>query len=115
MFCLFFQNSKSRPPLQCNHPPKSGAIYWARTLQKRLKKLVIAFQQVPEIRDFNIKKKAFVLYTNVSQKLLEYEENIFSQWLHESIVVIGKTFCQHILRIENGNKVGNVLIIFLTL
>jgi dynein heavy chain len=46
-----FQKRKRHPPLLRNHPPISGAIFWSRHLFDRLKKSVLIFQKVEELKN----------------------------------------------------------------
>jgi dynein heavy chain len=45
-----FQKRKRHPPLLRNHPPMSGAIFWSRHLFSRLKKSVLIFQKVEDLK-----------------------------------------------------------------
>lgn len=95
--------------MQRNHPPKSGAIHWARMLQQRLKNLIISFQNVPELIYHNIKKKAYDFYVSISLNLSDYEQQIYIQWLDDNLPVVSEIFGDHILKKLYNSSLGKYI------
>lgn len=84
-----------------NHPPFSGAIFWARMLFERLKKPVLTFQNVEELKG-NIKKvEAFDNYLTVSRTIKQYEQTKYEMWLEQATPIVSTTFTSNILKIIN--------------
>ncbi|XP_009868408.1 PREDICTED: dynein heavy chain 10, axonemal, partial [Apaloderma vittatum] len=79
---IFLQNLKD-PPLQKNHPPAAGAIYWSRSLFYRIKHTIIRFQEIEEMLDSERGKEAKQIYLQTAKRMKEYEDQKYQQWKHE--------------------------------
>lgn len=98
---FLFQRNRRTPILCRNHPPYSGAIFWARSLFNRLKKPVLTFQQVAELKGSSKKIEAFENYLTVSRVMKQYEQQKFEQWLELAMPVIQNTMKTNLLKIVN--------------
>ncbi|NXJ81835.1 DYH10 protein, partial [Trogon melanurus] len=84
---IFLQNLKD-PPLQKNHPPVAGAIYWSRSLFYRIKHTIIRFQEVEELLDSERGKEAKQIYLQTAKRMKEYEDQKYKQWKDETEQVL---------------------------
>lgn len=97
---VFMRNR--RTPILCrNHPPYAGAIHWVRTLFNKLKKPVLTFQKVEELKGSTKKMEAFENYMTVTRNMKAYEQNKYDTWLEQSSPIAAKTFSSNVLKIVN--------------
>jgi dynein heavy chain len=60
---LSLQKRKEDPPLLRNHPPIAGAIFWSRFLFDRLKRPVLIFQKIEELKNSSLKNEVSIKYS----------------------------------------------------
>lgn len=84
-----------------NFPFHCGAIYWARLLFDHLKRPVLKFQKVEELKGSLLKIEAFENYLKVAKSLKAYEEARYEEWRAEAVPVIDSTLKMNILKVSN--------------
>jgi len=94
-----FHRGKRYPPLLTYHPPMAGAIFWVRQLFHRLRRPVLMFQQVSELKHNELKLIAFNQYHDVARQLKEFEETKFNMWLEKAQMMVTTTMKKSVLRI----------------
>ncbi|XP_022902554.2 dynein axonemal heavy chain 10 [Onthophagus taurus] len=93
---------KREPILARNHPPHGGGIFWAKLLFNFLKKPVLKFQQVDELKGCGLKMEAFDNYIKVAKTLKAFEQAKFEQWVEESIPIIDTTMHLDVLKVTSS-------------
>ena len=76
----------------------AGAIYWIRKLFHRLRKSVLIFQNVPELKHSKLKILAFSQYYEVSRQMKTYEESKYQSWAEKAQFVVINTMKRSILK-----------------
>lgn len=94
-----FHRGKRYPPLLTYHPPMAGAIFWVRQLFHRLRKPVLTFQKVKELKHSELKLLAFSQYHDIAKHLKDFEEAKFSAWLERAQLTVTSTMKKSVLRI----------------
>ncbi|XP_077294859.1 dynein axonemal heavy chain 10-like [Arctopsyche grandis] len=105
-----FNEHKDDPPLLHNHPPVAGAIFWSRSLCKKLNKSLSLFETVTQLADSEQKIIAFSYYKSLKQTMTDYENKKLNDWVQNSTYVINKSMKKKLLkvvRINNGNHDDN--------
>ncbi|XP_028981786.1 dynein heavy chain 10, axonemal [Diachasma alloeum] len=93
-----FNQGKRDPPLLRHHPPVAGAIFWERQLFHRLRKPILIFQNVDEIKESHLKTMTFSRYLEIARKMKEYEEMKFNAWIDRAHAVVVQTMKKNVLR-----------------
>ncbi|XP_011310250.1 dynein heavy chain 10, axonemal [Fopius arisanus] len=112
-----FNQGKRDPPLLRNHPPIAGAIFWERQLFHRLRKPILIFQNVDEIKESHLKNMTFARYLEMARKMKEYEEIKFNSWVDRAHTVVVQTMKKNVLKMIplsdekmlEGEIVGKIL------
>ncbi|XP_049816413.1 dynein axonemal heavy chain 10 [Schistocerca nitens] len=94
-----FTRGRRHPPLLRNHPPVGGAIYWERFLFNTLKKSVLTFQKVEDLKNSSVKDSAFASYLNIARQMKAFEETKFEQWKASVIPNISTLMKKNVLKI----------------
>ncbi|KAI4469012.1 dynein heavy chain [Holotrichia oblita] len=98
---LFLCNK--REPILCrNHPPHGGAIFWVRLLFMNLKRPVLKFQQVEELKGSSLKMEAFENYVKVAKTLKSFEQAKYDAWLAESVPIVETTMQLDVLKVASN-------------
>ncbi|PNF33091.1 Dynein heavy chain 10, axonemal [Cryptotermes secundus] len=100
-----FNKRKRYPPLLRNHPPISGAIFWSRHLFNRLKKSVLIFQNVEELKNSSFREEAFSVYLKLGKQMKMYEDTKFSQWQKKSVSIINSALKKNVLKVVERKTV----------
>ncbi|XP_052801261.1 dynein axonemal heavy chain 10-like isoform X3 [Mya arenaria] len=75
-----FQKQKDDPPLNKNHPPIAGSIFWERSLFHRIKHVIIRFQSMEDMMQSDMGKGTRAKYLSVGKQMKTYEEGRYEQW-----------------------------------
>lgn len=94
-----YHRNKRYPPLLTYHPPMAGAIFWVRQLFHRLRKSVLIFQEVRELKHSEQKLQAFSQYYEIAKQLKGFEEAKFNTWLDKAVLMITGTMRKSVLRL----------------
>lgn len=94
-----FQRGKWHPPLLTYHPPMAGAIFWVKQLFHRLRRPVLIFQEVPELKHSEVKLLAFGQYFDLAKHLKNFEEAKFNAWLDKALLTVTTIMKKSVLRI----------------
>jgi len=94
-----FHRGKRYPPLLTYHPPMAGAIFWVRQLFHSLRKPVLTFQKVSELKHNDLKVIAFSQYYEIAKQLKEFEEMKFNIWLEKAQITVTTTMKRSVLKI----------------
>lgn len=93
-----YHRGKRHPPLLTYHPPMAGAIFWVRQLFHRLRRPVLIFQEVRELKHNELKLLAFSQYFELSKQLKEFEKAKFNTWLEKALPIITAIMKKSVLR-----------------
>ncbi|KAK9891062.1 hypothetical protein WA026_013388 [Henosepilachna vigintioctopunctata] len=96
-----FTRNRRHPILCRNLPPKGGAIYWVRLMFYKLKKMIMKFQDVPELVTSKLKNDAFQSYLKVSKALMAFEQSKFDQWREDCSASVEKAMQMDILKVSS--------------
>ena len=80
----------------------AGAIYWVRQLFHRLRKSVLIFQNVPELKHSKLKILAFNQYYEVSKQMKAFEESKYHSWADKAQFVVINTMKRSILEMARS-------------
>lgn len=94
-----YHRGKRHPPLLTYHPPMAGAIFWVRQLFHRLRRPVLIFQEVRELKQSELKILAFSQYLDLAKQLKEFEKTRFNTWLDKALPTVTTIMKKSILRI----------------
>lgn len=94
-----FQHGKWHPPLLTYHPPIAGAIFWVKQLFHRLRRPVLFFQEVRELKHSEVKLLAFSQYFDLAKQLKDFEEAKFNAWLDKALLTVTTIMKKSVLRI----------------
>lgn len=87
-----------------NHPPVAGAVYWYRSLEKKLNKSILLFEKVKEFENSEQKDIAFSHYKSLKQRMQSYENNKLKEWIQISSETINKFMNSKLLKVVNVNS-----------
>lgn len=93
-----FHRGRRSPPLLTYHPPMAGAIFWVRQLFHRLRRSVLIFQEVRELKHSDIKLLAFNQYFELAKQLKEFEEAKYNMWLDKALLIVTATMKKSVLK-----------------
>ncbi|GAB1860436.1 Dynein heavy chain 10, axonemal [Camponotus japonicus] len=93
-----YHRGKRHPPLLTYHPPMAGAIFWVRQLFHRLRRPVLIFQEVRELKHNELKLLAFSQYFELAKQLKEFEKAKFNMWLEKALPIITTIMKKSVLR-----------------
>lgn len=93
-----YHRGKRYPPLLTYHPPMAGAIFWVRQLFHRLRRPVLIFQKVHELKHSELKLLAFSQYFDIAKQMKDFEEVKFNTWLDKAVVMVTSTMKKSVLR-----------------
>lgn len=94
-----YHHGKWHPPLLTYHPPAAGAIFWVKQLFHRLRKPVLIFQEVLELKHSEMKLLAFNQYFDLAKQLKDFEEAKFNSWLDKALLTVITIMKKSVLRI----------------
>ncbi|KYN03638.1 Dynein heavy chain 10, axonemal, partial [Cyphomyrmex costatus] len=86
-----YYRGKWHPPLLTYHPPMAGAIFWVKQLFHRLRRPVLIFQEVRELKHSELKLLAFSQYFELAKQLKNFEEATFNAWLDKALLIVTTT------------------------
>ncbi|XP_043489632.1 dynein axonemal heavy chain 10 [Polistes fuscatus] len=98
-----YNRGKRNPPLLTYHPPIAGAIFWARQLFYCLKRSVLYFQDIQELKHNELKLMGFSQYLDIGKQLKTFEEIKFNSWIdkaQETVTSIMKSNLLKVIPIE---------------
>ncbi|XP_066583834.1 uncharacterized protein [Prorops nasuta] len=75
-----YNTAKGDPPLLKYQPSASGSIFWLRKLFHRLKKPVLLFRDLPELKGSDSKASTFAQYLALAKQMKSYEEEKYGEW-----------------------------------
>ena len=75
-----FEKEKACPPLEKNHPPIAGAIYWEKNLFHRIKSVMIRLRTAEDLMMGPEGEIATNKYLAVGRKMRDYETNLYEDW-----------------------------------
>lgn len=94
-----YHRGKWHPPLLTYHPPVAGAIFWVKQLFHRLRRPVLTFQKVRELKHSEPKLLAFNQYLELAKQLKNFEEAKFKAWLDKALLTVITIMKKSVLRI----------------
>ncbi|KYN43305.1 Dynein heavy chain 10, axonemal, partial [Trachymyrmex septentrionalis] len=94
-----YHRGKWHPPLLTYHPPMAGAIFWVKQLFHRLRRPVLIFQEVRELKHSELKLLAFSQYFDLAKQLKNFERVTFNAWLEKALLTVTTTLKKSVLRI----------------
>jgi len=94
-----YNHGKRQPPLLMYHPPMAGAIFWVKQLFHRLRRPVLIFQEVHELKHSELKLLAFSQYFDLAKQLKNFEGVTFNAWLDKALLMVTTTLKKSVLRI----------------
>ncbi|XP_048509941.1 dynein axonemal heavy chain 10-like [Athalia rosae] len=94
-----FNKGKRNPPLLRYHPPVAGGIFWERQLFHRLKRAVLKFQNVKELKNSELKILAFEKYLNIAKQMKLFEDTKYNQWIETACTTVESTLKKSVLTI----------------
>jgi len=94
-----YHRGKWHPPLLTYHPPMAGAIFWVKQLFHRLRRPVLIFQEVLELKHSESKLLAFNQYFDLAKQLKDFEETKFNAWLEKAVLTVTTIMKKSVLRI----------------
>ncbi|XP_018050925.1 PREDICTED: dynein heavy chain 10, axonemal [Atta colombica] len=94
-----YNRGKWQPPLLTYHPPMAGAIFWVKQLFHRLRRPVLIFQEVHELKHSELKLLAFSQYFDLAKQLKNFEGVTFNAWLDKALLMVTTTLKKSVLRI----------------
>ncbi|KOX73523.1 Dynein heavy chain 10, axonemal, partial [Melipona quadrifasciata] len=106
---FFIDEGKRNPPLLTYHTPMAGAIYWVKQLFHRLRKSVLLFQNVPELKNSKLKILAFGQYYEVSKQMKSFEESKYQTWADKAQFVVINTMKRNILKMTRSEPDKDLL------
>nr|CAD7411753.1 unnamed protein product [Timema poppensis] len=95
---------RRHPPVLRNHPPVSGAIFWERSLFNRLKRSVLIFQKVEELKDSALKTEAFAAYLKIAKAMKSFEDSKYDQWITRSVPIVQTTLNKNVLKMIHYDR-----------
>ncbi|XP_011639724.2 dynein heavy chain 10, axonemal [Pogonomyrmex barbatus] len=107
-----YQRGKRNPPLLTYHPPMAGAIFWVKQLFHRLRKPVLIFQEVRELKHSPVKLLAFKQYYDLAKQLKEFEEAKFNAWLDKALLTVNTIMKKSVLKVVRVERDPSALIFF---
>lgn len=93
------QKNHHDPPLIRDYPTLCSHIFWARLLFSHLKKPVLKFQKVEELKKSLLKIEAFQNYLKVAKNIKAYEERKFEEWKTNTLPLVDQTLKMNILKV----------------
>lgn len=99
-----FQRGKWHPPLLTYHPPIAGVIFWMKQLFHRLRKPVLIFQEVQELKHSEVKLLSFSRYFDFAKQLKDFEEEKFNAWLEKALLTVTTIMKKSVLRITRVER-----------
>nr|CAD7577423.1 unnamed protein product [Timema californicum] len=80
---------RRHPPVLRNHPPVSGAIFWERSLFNRLKRSVLIFQKVEELKDSALKTECNLVQCSAveSDGIIDHSNAAVSVGIQQFLIV----------------------------
>ncbi|KAG7199559.1 hypothetical protein KM043_014170 [Ampulex compressa] len=93
-----YNRGKRNPPLLTYHPPMAGAIFWVRQLFHRLKKPVLIFQNVQELKHSELKLLAFSQYLDIAKQMKNFEDEKFNSWIDKAQSTVASTMKKSVLK-----------------
>lgn len=94
-----YHHGKWHPPLLTYHPPMAGAIFWVKQLFHRLRRPVLIFQEVRELKHSKMKLLAFNQYLDLAKQLKDFEKAKFNSWLDKALLIVTTIMKKSVLRI----------------
>ncbi|KAI4497256.1 hypothetical protein M0802_007740 [Mischocyttarus mexicanus] len=94
-----YNRGKRNPPLLTYHPPVAGAIFWARQLFYCLKKSVLYFQDIQELKHNKLKLMGFSQYLDIGKQLKTFEEIRFNTWIDKAQETITNIMKSNVLKV----------------
>lgn len=94
-----FSKGKRNPPLLRYHPPVGGGIFWERQLFHRLKRVVLKFQNIKELKNSELKIVAFEKYLNIAKQMKLFEDTRYTQWVETAGPTVEGTLKKSVLTI----------------
>ncbi|XP_009082982.1 PREDICTED: dynein heavy chain 10, axonemal, partial [Acanthisitta chloris] len=104
---IFDENLKD-PPLYKNHPPVAGAIFWSRSLLRRIKCTIVQFEELKELLSSERGKEVKQMYLQVAKKMKEYEDQKYSQWIERINQILPLFLKNTLLSVVSGEAAANV-------
>lgn len=99
-----YQRNKRHPPLLTYHSPMAGAIYWVRQLFHRLRRPVLIFQRIRELKHSETKLIAFSQYLEIAKQMKDFEENKFNTWLEKALSTVTSFMKKSVVRIVRVDR-----------
>ena len=75
-----FESNKESPPIEKNHPPVAGAIYWEKNLFHRIKSVMIRLRTAEDLMASEEGEFAKNKYLFTAKKMKNYETNLYEDW-----------------------------------
>lgn len=75
-----FENNKEHPPIEKNHPPIAGAIYWEKNLFHRIKHVMIRLRTAEDLMATEEGEFAKNKYLFTAKKMKAYETELYENW-----------------------------------
>lgn len=94
-----YHHGKWHPPLLTYYPPMAGAIFWVKQLFHRLRRPVLIFQEVRELKHSKMKLLAFNQYLDLAKQLKDFEKTKFNAWLDKALLTVTTIMKKSVLRI----------------
>lgn len=94
-----FHRGKRNPPLLRYHLPVGGGIFWERQLFHRLKRVVLKFQNVKELKNSELKIQVFEKYLNIAKQMKLFEDTTYGQWIETAGSIVESTLKKSVLTI----------------
>ncbi|XP_070520949.1 dynein axonemal heavy chain 10 [Cardiocondyla obscurior] len=107
-----FNCGKGAPPLLTYHPPMAGAIFWVKQLFQRLRKSVLIFQEVGELKHSKSKLNAFSQYIELAKQLKDFEKAKLNAWLDNAQLTVTTIMKKSVLRIIHVERDSPVALTF---
>ncbi|KAK3924935.1 Dynein heavy chain 10, axonemal [Frankliniella fusca] len=97
-----FTKGKRHPPLLRNQPPIAGAIFWERLLFQTLKRPVLVFQNVEDLKQCDLMKEAFADYLQLGKQMQQFELNHINNWIAKAQEDIKHAMTRNVMRLEES-------------
>jgi dynein heavy chain len=107
-----FETHRANPPCTKNQPPVAGAISWSRSLFRRIKKPIVRFQAMEEMKS---EKGQLIIaeYIAVAKEMRDYEDRLFEEWKANVETMTSEQLSAALFRKvapgEDGEQVDEVL------
>lgn len=108
-----FHRGKWHSPLLTYHPPMAGAIFWVKQLFHRLRRPVLIFQEIYDLKHSELKLLAFNQYYDLAKQLKDFEKAKFNAWLDKALLTMTTVMKKSVLRIIRVERDSPVTLTFL--